>query len=328
MKPFDQDAEEQKDKEEKEDGELASEEAARAKIVKPGYHPTSKEIAEHMVNHLPYRAWCKHCIKGKAKGLPHRKIGEEMKSEETVPVVSFDYMFMDDDQKEHEEKGMPILVAKDRKKKVVRARVVPQKGKHWYSIKIASGIVDSLGYKRVVLKSDQEPAIMSLKEGVKNESGAEIVLEESPGYDSKGNGEIEQAVQLVQGQFRAMKDALESRYGVRFDGDHNCIPWLVAHASDSITRYHVYSDGRTGYQNWKGRPFNKECVEFGECIMYKPPGNTGKDKFENRWEEGVWLGVVDRTNEVIVGTSEGVIKVKDVKRVEFGQGRGRAAHGG
>ena len=98
MKPFDQDAEEQKDKEEKEDGELASEEAARAKIVKPGYHPTSKEIAEHMVNHLPYRAWCKHCIKGKAKGLPHRKIGEEVKVEETLPVVSFDYMFMDDDR--------------------------------------------------------------------------------------------------------------------------------------------------------------------------------------------------------------------------------------
>ena len=68
---------------------------------------------------------------------------------------------MHDDQKEGEEKGMPILVAKDRKKKVIRARVIPQKGKHWYGIKIASGIVDSLGYKEVVLKSDQEPAIMS-----------------------------------------------------------------------------------------------------------------------------------------------------------------------
>ena len=39
--------------------------------------------------------------------------------------------------------------------------------------------------------------------------------------------------------------------------------------------------------------------------MYKPPGTTEKDKFEHRWEEGVWLGVADRTNEVIVGTSEG-----------------------
>ena len=46
------------------------------------------------------------------------------------------------------------------------------------------------------------------------------MFEESPGYDSQGNGEVERAVQMVQGQFRAAKDGLESRYGVRFDGDH------------------------------------------------------------------------------------------------------------
>ena len=48
--------------------------------------------------------------------------------------------------------------------------------------------------------------------------------------------------------------------------------------------------------------------------MYNPPGKRGQDKFENRWEEGIWLGIADRTNEVIVGTSEGVIKVRDVRR--------------
>ena len=74
-------------------------------------------------------------------------------------------------------------------------------------------------------------------------------MEESPGYDSKGNGEVERVVQMVQGQFRAMKDALEAMYGIRFDGDHTCMPWLVAHASDSLTRFHVYQDGKIGYQN-------------------------------------------------------------------------------
>ena len=144
---------------------------------------------------------------------------------------------------------MPILVAKDRKTKVVRARVVPQKGVQAYAVKVLGGIVDSLGYKRVLLKSDQEPAILSLKERVKNESGVEIMMEESPEYDSAGNGEVENAIQMVQGQFRTMKDGLESKYGVRFDGDHPCIPWLMAHASDTITRFHVYEDGRTGYHN-------------------------------------------------------------------------------
>ena len=88
---------------------------------------------------------------------------------------------------------------------------------------------------------------MGLKEAVKQEIGSEVVLEESPGYDSKANGEVERAVQMVQGQFRAMKDALETRSGVRVNGEHCCIPWLVAHASDTITRFHVYEDGKTGY---------------------------------------------------------------------------------
>ena len=146
-----------------------------------------------------------------------------------------------------------------------------------YAVKISGGIVDSLGYKRVILKSDQEPAILSLKERVKMESGVEIIMEESPGYDSKGNGEVERAIQMVQGQFRTMKDGLESRYGVRFDGDHQCVPWLMAHTSDTLTRFHVYEDGRTGYHNWRGRPFSKDSAEFGECVWYLRPGSKGQE---------------------------------------------------
>ena len=83
-------------------------------------------------------------------------------------MVSIDYMFMHDRQKEGEEKGMPILVFKERKRRVIRARIVPQKGKHWYAIKILKGMLDSTGYKKVIFKSDQEPAMLSLKEAVQN----------------------------------------------------------------------------------------------------------------------------------------------------------------
>ena len=101
--------------------------------------------------------------------MPHRRHDQQGRAEDEIAVVSFDYMSMHDDQFEGEERGIPILVAKDRKKRVIRARVIPQKGAHWYGIKVGSTIVDSLGYKRVVLKSDQEPAILSMKEGIKNE---------------------------------------------------------------------------------------------------------------------------------------------------------------
>ena len=93
-------------------------------------------------------------------------------------------------------------------------------------------------------------------------------MEESPDYESKSNGEVERVVQSVQGQFRTMKDGLESRLGKRIGGEHPCIPWLVAHASDTITRMHVNRDGTTGYHQVKGRKFNGASVEFGENILY------------------------------------------------------------
>ena len=94
----------------------------------------------------------------------------------------------------------------------------------------------------------------------------------------------------------------------------------MAHASDIITRYHVYKDGRTGYQDWKGKPFKIECLEFGECVMYHPPGLKGRDKFENRWREGVWLGIADMTNEVIIGTDGGGNQGKRCEEAWIGKG--------
>ena len=47
--------------------------------------------------------------------------------------------------------------------------------------------------------------------------------------------------------------------------------------------------------------------------MYLRPGPRGKDKFKVRWENGIWYGIADRTGEAIIGTKDGVIKVRDVR---------------
>ena len=171
---------------------------------------------------------------------------------------------------------MPIIVIKDRKTRIIRARVVPQKGNHAYGIKVVSGVIESLGHSRVILKSDQEPAIISLKDAVKSEVRADVVMEESPEYESRSNGEVERAIQTIQGQFRAMKDRLESRYNQRINGDHPCLPWLIAHASDTVNRYHVYMDGRTACENWKARKFKGQYREFGENVHYLKANSRGR----------------------------------------------------
>ncbi len=76
------------------------------------------------------------------------------------------------------------------------------------------------------MKSDNEPAILALKEAVRRERRGDCVMEEVPVGDHQANGLAENAVKNTQGQFRVIKDALESRHGSRVDGDTQwCLGW-------------------------------------------------------------------------------------------------------
>ena len=59
------------------------------KIVSPG----RIEWDNHMRTHLPYRRWCPHCVGAKRKSDAHKEEEDEMKEEEGVPRISFDYMW-------------------------------------------------------------------------------------------------------------------------------------------------------------------------------------------------------------------------------------------
>ena len=78
----------------------------------------------------------------------------------------------------------------------------------------------------MILESDQEPAIKELKARVKMERGEDIIMEESPAYEHRSNGEVERAIQIVQGQVRTLKSAVESRYKVKLESESNLLPWL------------------------------------------------------------------------------------------------------
>ena len=54
---------------------------------------------------------------------------------------------------------MPILVMKNAYDKWVSAIVVPEKGACEYAIKAVSREIQTAGYNRIIIKSDQEPSI-------------------------------------------------------------------------------------------------------------------------------------------------------------------------
>ena len=194
------------------------------RIVKPG----REEWDNHMRVHIPYRKWCPCCVGGKRKDGIHGKGEDDLKEEEEVPVISFDYMKMTSEEgKEQEIDTMPILASVERGVKWLSANVVPEKGVEGYAVQAAGREIDLAGLRRVIVKSDQEPALKELLRVVKMERSEDIELqpEESPVGESKSNGEIERAIQTVQGQGRIFTsagpvhvsaDVLESRAKRRF----------------------------------------------------------------------------------------------------------------
>ena len=144
----------------------------------------------------------------------------------------------------------------------------------------------------------------------------EVILEDSVAYESQTNGEIENAVGRIQGQFRSIKANAEDRYNHKIGRDHNIIPWMVRHSANIISRFGIRSDGKSPHEIIKGRKFKRAQCEIGESVWYLRPGSKGKDKFGTtyRWESGIWLGTREESGETIIGTKEGVIKIGKWRR--------------
>ena len=155
--------------------------------------PTQAEIEAHNITHLPYRAWCPACVAGKSRDRLHRKA--ESDENKGVPQDVFDYCFLGG---AGDEETVAIQVAKDRKTRMIFAHMIPRKG--LVSLHGAEKMIKDiakLGYREVVLKSDNEPALRSVQEEVKRRREDPTILENSPVGDSKSNGAAEHAVQAV-----------------------------------------------------------------------------------------------------------------------------------
>ena len=119
------------------------------------------------MGHGVFRSWCPHCVKGRAESYGHVR---KVQGERDVPTIELDYMYMHSEQEKEEEKGMPIVAAKDSKTKMIMARVVPCKGVDSYAVETVKKMVERFGQKKkIIMKTDNEPAILALKEAVRRE---------------------------------------------------------------------------------------------------------------------------------------------------------------
>ncbi len=70
------------------------------------------------------------------------------------------------EQEKEGEKSMPILLAADNRTRMITATVAPSKGVVLRAVDVSKRMVEQLGRKKAIMRSDNEPAILALKEAV------------------------------------------------------------------------------------------------------------------------------------------------------------------
>ena len=101
--------------------------------------------------------------------------------------------------------------------------------------------------------------------------------------------------------------------------------WHGLFSGQVVIRLHrSVSDGKTAYERRKQKRYRKALVPFGETVMFMPVEKP-KDKGDARKGVGIMLGLVDRSDEVVIGTTERVVEARAVHRVLAGQ-RGGATY--
>ena len=251
---------------------IESEEPVNVKLLRAPTAPTEEEVEIHESGgHPNFRSWCRACVAGAARNSQHRALD---RTDVAIPTLHADYAFMGekDETEERDARCMPILVLKIDKDRYIHAHAVPAKGlKHpWGARKLADAMVQN-DFPRMIVKTDQEPAILDVKrEALKiatEEAGIEGIPEESQAYVSPTNGTAEQAVQAIERKVRTLKFAVEALHALKLPPNHVLLAWAVEFAGQIESRMHKYTgDGRTAFELRRGEPYRRKLPPFGEKV--------------------------------------------------------------
>lgn len=102
-------------------------------------------------------------------------------------------------------------------------------------------------------------------------------------------GRLNDRYSQCMGQIRTLRSAFETRVNGTLGVAVHVAPWMIRHAPSLVNWLHVGKYGNTPYSRVRGKRFSREIHEFGERILYLIPESVGTNKYDPRWEHGIWL---------------------------------------
>ena len=150
-------------------------EAEELKHVPAPVLPSKEEVEAHSVSHLPFRSlvFCM-CSRPRISNWSSQSRHENEGGRADTYCLSVDSGFFGQPENRAHD-TLPVLIVRDRKSKGIWSHRILSKGVvHPYPARALMADLDFMGYKRIVLKSDQEPSIVALCDAVKNGWQGEI----------------------------------------------------------------------------------------------------------------------------------------------------------
>ena len=90
--------------------------------------------------------------------------------------------------------------------------------------------------------------------------------------------------------------------------------WLVARTAEVMNKYKLRSDGKTSYEKITGHSCKHPVFGFGESVIWQmAPDKNNRDKLNGDFRDGIFLGIIWRTTEYLIGTPDGIFKCNTVK---------------
>ena len=152
-----------------------------------------------------------------------------------------------------------------------------------YAISSAVSFLKELGCARFRCRTDPEPAIKAhvyaVVKCLADDRVVEQVLPEETIPESHASlGALEGWQSLVQGQIRALRLDIEEKLGSVVGVTHQCVPWLVRHATWLLNRFQRRQNGATPLENLKRVTGQKPLLQFGGRCFWLEAGRIGSVK--------------------------------------------------
>ena len=278
---------------------------------KPVYEPTPEERALHMLTHLPKADCCESCTATRSR----EDNFETSKKKYDGSLVSMDFKFTgtrdEENAKDVKDALCVSLVMVDQESKFVHAIPVPSKEVTSYLVEEVCRVL-MLMEKKVILRTDTEPSMLSLRSQVQlirkmNKLETEI-QDVSP--DAHQGLQVERWVQTVRNLsktlvYSVMLMGAEKEAKVKITSESTLYPWLARHACFLLDRF-VIQGGKTPFEVLFDRAYKGALAPWGSTVLARPLPKV-KEKGEP-WKKGIFVGKDHVSNANLVSTSTGIIK--------------------